>query len=101
MRSSSFIINIINCIKRTSNVQPTYKMRSSSYAQIPQRDPIEPSLDPPPANNMVSRRGLLRTYWLAAVLCCGGMLFGYDSGVIGWISRSCYCDLAHDLQEAS
>jgi hypothetical protein len=24
-----------------------------------------------------------RTYWLAAVLCCGGALFGYDSGVIG------------------
>lgn len=24
-----------------------------------------------------------RTYWLAVVLCCGGALFGYDSGVIG------------------
>jgi hypothetical protein len=24
-----------------------------------------------------------RTYWLALVLCCGGALFGYDSGVIG------------------
>ncbi|KAJ5765270.1 hypothetical protein N7520_004829 [Penicillium odoratum] len=26
-----------------------------------------------------------RTYWLAAVLCCGGALFGYDSGVIGGV----------------
>lgn len=24
-----------------------------------------------------------RAYWLASVLCCGGALFGYDSGVIG------------------
>lgn len=24
-----------------------------------------------------------RTYWFALVLCCGGALFGYDSGVIG------------------
>lgn len=28
-------------------------------------------------------RARWRTYWLAAVLCCGGALFGYDSGVIG------------------
>ncbi|KAJ5579530.1 uncharacterized protein N7459_005515 [Penicillium hispanicum] len=26
-----------------------------------------------------------RTYWFAAVLCCGGALFGYDSGVIGGV----------------
>ncbi|OQD86663.1 hypothetical protein PENANT_c007G06000 [Penicillium antarcticum] len=26
-----------------------------------------------------------RTYWLALVLCCGGALFGYDSGVIGGV----------------
>ncbi|KAJ9235828.1 hypothetical protein DTO169E5_5991 [Paecilomyces variotii] len=26
-----------------------------------------------------------RIYWLAAVLCCGGMLYGYDSGVIGGV----------------
>lgn len=24
-----------------------------------------------------------RLYWLAAVLCCGALLFGYDSGLIG------------------
>lgn len=27
----------------------------------------------------------LRIYWLAVVLCCGGILFGYDSGVIGML----------------
>lgn len=25
----------------------------------------------------------LRLYWLATVLCCGALLFGYDSGLIG------------------
>ncbi|KUL91190.1 hypothetical protein ZTR_00675 [Talaromyces verruculosus] len=26
-----------------------------------------------------------RLYWLAAVLCCGALLFGYDSGLIGGV----------------
>jgi hypothetical protein len=30
-----------------------------------------------------SVRAQLRLYWLAAVLCCGAVLFGYDSGLIG------------------
>ncbi|KAL4894950.1 general substrate transporter [Aspergillus ambiguus] len=30
-------------------------------------------------------KGRFRAYWLAAVLCCGGALFGYDSGVIGGV----------------
>ncbi|OJJ37344.1 hypothetical protein ASPWEDRAFT_107795 [Aspergillus wentii DTO 134E9] len=34
---------------------------------------------------MVASRGVFRIYWLAAVLCCGGALFGYDSGVIGGV----------------
>ena len=25
----------------------------------------------------------LRLYWLATVLCCGALLFGYDSGLMG------------------
>lgn len=25
----------------------------------------------------------VRLYWLAMVLCCGAVLFGYDSGLIG------------------
>lgn len=28
-------------------------------------------------------RARARLYWLAAVLCCGALLFGYDSGLIG------------------
>ena len=34
-----------------------------------------------------------RTYWLAAVLCCGGALFGYDSGVIGTSDDNLVTDL--------
>lgn len=65
----------------------SHPVQNSSYARLPQQDPNDPSspVDVPlPPDKMLSRRGLLRTYWLAAVLCCGGALFGYDSGVIGW-----------------
>ena len=69
----------------------------SSYRQIPQqdpgdRDPNDPnpreirgieSDDSPEAMKAVANVAAFRTYWLAAVLCCGGALFGYDSGVIG------------------
>ncbi|KAE8145482.1 general substrate transporter [Aspergillus avenaceus] len=45
------------------------------YAQISQDD-----RDPGPV-----RRSLFRIYWLTAIVCCGGILFGYDSGVIGGV----------------
>ncbi|PLB44343.1 putative MFS quinate transporter [Aspergillus steynii IBT 23096] len=32
-----------------------------------------------------ARLAKLRIYWLTAVICCGGILFGYDSGVIGGV----------------
>lgn len=54
------------------------------YTQVPQHDPDE--LDPVPPSSTKqtnSRLAGLRLFWLAAVLCCGGALFGYDSGVIG------------------
>ncbi|KAJ5919441.1 hypothetical protein N7466_010384 [Penicillium verhagenii] len=63
---------------------------SSSYSQLPQAsDQQSPELEfetqDPSIEAMRSSRARWRTYWLAAVLCCGGALFGYDSGVIGGV----------------
>ncbi|OJI95971.1 hypothetical protein ASPVEDRAFT_77746 [Aspergillus versicolor CBS 583.65] len=54
----------------------------SSYTQIPQGHP-DPDLTP--SDNNPPHDSSLRIYWLAAVVCCGGLLFGYDSGVIGGV----------------
>lgn len=55
-----------------------------SYIQLPQQDPGDLDLVPPESTEQTtSRLAKLRLFWLAAVLCCGGALFGYDSGVIG------------------
>lgn len=57
---------------------------TSTYSQLPQTqdedqlDQLDPAME---ALRLSKARW--RTYWLAAVLCCGGALFGYDSGVIG------------------
>jgi hypothetical protein len=31
----------------------------------------------------MTRAGILRAYYLGCVVCMGGFLFGYDSGIIG------------------
>lgn len=60
----------------------------TSYTQLPQQSDNE-STQSQPEDHFFAMEALRlskarwRTYWLAAVLCCGGALFGYDSGVIG------------------
>ncbi|KAL2851473.1 general substrate transporter [Aspergillus pseudoustus] len=56
----------------------------SCYAQLPQALPNagtqathNPSRKTKPSSS--------RIYWLGATVCCGGLLFGYDSGVIGGV----------------
>jgi hypothetical protein len=64
-----------------------------SYSQIPPSDlPLDQPTDQLPRREDDPKMELLRldkarwrTYWLATVLCCGGALFGYDSGVIGTV----------------
>ncbi|GIJ86229.1 hypothetical protein Asppvi_005115 [Aspergillus pseudoviridinutans] len=57
-----------------------------SYIQVPQQDPDDLDIVPPDSTERTaSRLAGLRLFWLAAVLCCGGALFGYDSGVIGGV----------------
>jgi hypothetical protein len=34
-------------------------------------------------NSSMTRAGTLRAYYLGCVVCMGGFLFGYDSGIIG------------------
>lgn len=36
-----------------------------------------------PESIAMTRMGTLRAYWLGAVVCIGGFLFGYDSGIVG------------------
>ncbi|CAI7652228.1 unnamed protein product [Penicillium pancosmium] len=62
----------------------------ASYTQLPQQSDFdstqlqsEDQLHAMDALRLSKARW--RTYWLAAVLCCGGALFGYDSGVIGGV----------------
>ncbi|KAF7166417.1 hypothetical protein CNMCM6106_002214 [Aspergillus hiratsukae] len=57
-----------------------------SYTQLPQQDPGDLDHVPPDTTEQIAvRLAKLRLFWLAAVLCCGGVLFGYDSGVIGGV----------------
>ena len=37
----------------------------------------------PRRESNMTRAGTLRAYYLGCVVCMGGFLFGYDSGIIG------------------
>ncbi|KAJ5645689.1 hypothetical protein N7507_011700 [Penicillium longicatenatum] len=68
------------------NIHPS----SNSYSQLPQApDQQSPRLEGETQDSTMEALRLSkarsRTYWLAVVLCCGGALFGYDSGVIGGV----------------
>lgn len=59
-----------------------------SYSQLPQAPDqqsaeLESETQDPTMEALRLSKARWRTYWLAVVLCCGGALFGYDSGVIG------------------
>lgn len=61
----------------------------SSYSQLPQQPELSyhqldwESDEYLAMETLRLSKARWRTYWLATVLCCGGALFGYDSGVIG------------------
>lgn len=60
----------------------------TTYSQLPQssedQDPdTETNQLDPEMEALRLSNARWRIYWLATVLCCGGALFGYDSGVIG------------------
>ena len=40
----------------------------------------------------MTRAGTLRAYYLGCVVCMGGFLFGYDSGIIGTIVGLLFLD---------
>jgi hypothetical protein len=62
---------------------------SNQYTQLPQHPgPQTPHLEPPAT--MSRFKAQWRTYWFALILCCGGALFGYDSGVIGMLHQKTF-----------
>ncbi|KAJ6010365.1 hypothetical protein N7451_001777 [Penicillium sp. IBT 35674x] len=65
-------------------------MSLTSYSQLPQAPDqqsaeLEGETQDPTMEALRLSKARWRTYWLAVVLCCGGALFGYDSGVIGGV----------------
>ncbi|KAL3472866.1 hypothetical protein BJX99DRAFT_234769 [Aspergillus californicus] len=58
----------------------------TSYARIPQ-ETLNPDSEPLPSNDASKDESdsPWRIYWLTAIVCFGGLLFGYDSGVIGGV----------------
>lgn len=74
---------------RISNWRNGTSASFASYSPLPQQpELLDHQLDGESDESYAMKalrlsKARWRTYWLAAVLCCGGALFGYDSGVIG------------------
>jgi hypothetical protein len=74
---------------RISNWWNSNSTSIASYSQLPQQSELSDHQLDWESDEHLGMEALRlskarwRTYWLAAVLCCGGALFGYDSGVIG------------------
>lgn len=49
-----------------------YLLRHSSNSERPNVDAMKSTT-----------LGRVRAYWLGSVICMGGLLFGYDSGIVG------------------
>ncbi|KAL4994353.1 general substrate transporter, partial [Aspergillus recurvatus] len=61
----------------------------SPYSQLPENPFSDTLPDTPPtttsSHQLRIHHDSVRIYYLAAVVCTGGLLFGYDSGVIGGV----------------
>lgn len=55
---------------------------SPAAALLPRRAPRYED-QPLSVSPAMTRLGTFRAYWLGCVVCMGGFLFGYDSGIIG------------------
>ncbi|KAF1346599.1 MFS sugar transporter-like protein [Delphinella strobiligena] len=58
---------------------------SPTVALLGHRGSQEDDKTSPSSMPTMSRKGMLRAYWLGCVVCLGGFLFGYDSGIVGGV----------------
>ncbi|KAJ5528942.1 hypothetical protein N7527_002335 [Penicillium freii] len=79
-------VNISSPFSTWYNTLHTWWTSTPTYSQLPQTPQLNP-LDPATMETEAVQppKPHWRIYWLTLVLCSGGALFGYDSGVIGGV----------------